>query len=90
MILADFLSRIAIDNGDPSKVVPISFNFLTKLKDHFNHFLKKFLIAARKATKESGIKLPEVHGLSKILNQHEKPEHQKPSLSFLKNHILTL
>ena len=79
MILLDFLSRIAIDNGDPSEVIPTSFNCLTILKDHFNHFLNKFLIAIRKTTKELGIKLPEVHGISKILNPHKKPEHQKPS-----------
>ena len=29
------------------------------------------------STKESGIKLPEIHGISKILNAHKRPEHQK-------------
>ena len=62
MILAHFLSRIAIDGGDPFEVIPISFDCLTVLKDHFNHFLNKFLIATRQTTKESGIKLPEAHG----------------------------
>ena len=77
MILADFLSRIVIDDGDPSEIIPVSFDCLTILKDHFNHFLNKFLIATRKTTEKSGIKLPEVHGISKILNPHKKPEHQK-------------
>ena len=67
MILSDFLSRIAIDDGDPSEVIPTS---LTILQDHFNHFLNKCFIATRKTTKESCIKLPEVHGLRKILNPH--------------------
>ena len=78
MIPADFLSRIAIDDGDPSQVIPISFDCLTILKDHFNHFRNKFLITTRKSTKESGIKLPEIHGIGKIPNPHKKPEHQKP------------
>ena len=38
MILADFLSRIAIDDGGPSEVIPISFNCLTILKDHLTTF----------------------------------------------------
>ena len=79
MILADFLSRIAI---------PISFDCVTTPKNHFNEFLNKFLTARRKTSKELGIKLPEVPGISKILNPHKKPKHQKPSLSFLKNQIL--
>ena len=47
MIPADFLCRIAIDGGDPSEVIPISFYYLIILKDHFSHFLNKFLIATR-------------------------------------------
>ena len=89
VILADFLSRIAIDDGDPSEVILISFDCLAVLKDNFNHFLNKFLIATRETTKESGIKPPEFYGTSKILNTIKKPEHQNQSLSFLKNHILT-
>ena len=68
MILVDFLSRMAIDDGDPSEVIPISFDCLTILKDHFNHFLNNFVITTWKTIKESGIKLPKVHGISKILN----------------------
>ena len=41
MVLVDFLSRNAIDDGDPSELIPISFNCLTILKDHLNHFLNK-------------------------------------------------
>ena len=78
MIIADFLSRIAIDDGDPSEVIPISFNCLTILKDYLNHFLNKFFIATRKTIKESGIKLPEVHGISKILNPHKKLRTSNP------------
>ena len=52
MILADFLSRTTIDDGDPSEVIPVSFDFLTIFKDHFSHFLNKFLITKMKTTKE--------------------------------------
>ena len=41
MILADFLSRIAIEDRDPSEVIPISLNCLTILKEHFNQLLNK-------------------------------------------------
>ena len=78
MILVDFLSRIAVDNGGLSEVIPLSFDCLTLLKDHFNHFLNKVLIVTRKTTKEVDIKLTKVYGIKKILNPHKKPEHQKP------------
>ena len=78
MILTDFLSRIAIDDGDPSKVIPIYFDCRTMLKIHFNYFLNKFLIATRKTTKKGGIKLPEVHGISKILKPHKETRTSKP------------
>ena len=78
MILVDLLSRIAIDDGNQSKVIHISFNCLTILKDHFNDSLNKYWIATRKSTKESGIKVLKVHGISKILYPHKKPEHQIP------------
>ena len=39
MILVDFLSRMAIDDGEPSKVILISFNCLTILKDHLTTLL---------------------------------------------------
>ena len=32
MILCDYLSRIAVDGGDPSKVIPISFNALAQYR----------------------------------------------------------
>ena len=32
MILCDYLSRIAVDKGDPSEVIPISFNALAQYR----------------------------------------------------------
>ena len=32
MILCGYLSRIAIDEGDPSEVIPISFNVLAQYR----------------------------------------------------------
>ena len=35
MILCDFLSRIAVDEGDPMDLVPVSFNAFTILQDYY-------------------------------------------------------
>ena len=35
MILCDFLSRIAVDEGDPMDLVPVSFNTFTILQDYY-------------------------------------------------------
>ena len=35
MILCDFLSRIAVDEGDPMDLVPVSFNTITILQDYY-------------------------------------------------------
>ena len=67
MILCDYLSRIAVDNGDPSEVIPISFNALAQYKLALDHItecfmIKHFMVATRSGTSAAGINLPPVHG----------------------------
>ena len=67
MILCDYLSRIEIDNGDPSEVVPISFNALAQYRLAIDYLAESFMIshfmvATRSGTTAAGIKLPPVHG----------------------------
>ena len=84
MILADFLSRIAVDERDPSICEPISFNVLQLKGEMFNNLVDTFLIATRTVTKGQGISLPAVHGAEKGLDPALKPEHQNRS-----NKVLT-
>ena len=69
MILCDYLSRIAVDNGDP-EVIPISFNALAQYRLAMDHITEPFMIthfmvATRSSTSAAGIKLPPVHGVQK-------------------------
>ena len=70
MILSDYLSRIAVDKGDPSEVIPISFNALAQYRLALDHItecfmIKHFMVATRSATNAAGINLPPVHGAQK-------------------------
>ena len=81
MILCDYLSRIAVDNGDPSEVIPISFNALAQYRLAIDYFTESFMIshvmvATRSGTSDAGIKLPPVHGAQKGLDPALKPESQ--------------
>ena len=42
MILCDYLSRIAVDNGDPEEVIPISFNALVQYRLAMDHITESF------------------------------------------------
>ena len=44
MILCDYLSRIAVDNGDPEEVIPISFNVLAQYRLAMDHITESFMI----------------------------------------------
>ena len=78
MILCDYLSRIAVDNGDPEEVIPISFNALAQYRlaiDHITEsFITNFMVATRSSTSAAGIKLPPVHGAQKGVDPDLKPE----------------
>ena len=81
MILCDYLSRIAADNGDPSEVIPISFNALAQYRLAIDYLAESFMIshfmvATRSSTSVVGIKLPPVHGAQKGIEPALKPESQ--------------
>ena len=88
MILCDYLSRIAVDNGDPEEVIPISFNALAQYSLAMDHITESFMItnfmvATRSSTSAVGIKLPPVHGAQKGVDPDLKPENQAKSKKVL-------
>ena len=88
MILCDYLSRIAVDNGDPGEVIPISFNALAQYRLAIDHITESFMItnfmvATRSSTSAAGIKLPPVHGAQKGVDPDLKPECQAKSKKVL-------
>ena len=65
MILSDFLSRQEIDKSNPHEIIPISFDMKTILNDRYYKVEEekgKYLVQTQSQTKDSGIKIPEVHG----------------------------
>ena len=84
MILCDYLSRIAVDNGDPEEVIPISFNALAQYRLAMvyiteSFMITNFMVATRSSTNAAGIKLPPVHGAQKGVDPDLKPENQAKS-----------
>ena len=78
MILSDFLSRQKHDNSNPHEIILISFNMHNILHEKYYNIGKseKYLIQMYSQTKSSGIKLSEVHGVSKNLDPNIQPEKQ--------------
>ena len=81
MILCDYLSRIAVDKGVPSEVIPISFNALAQYRIALDYvteafMITHFMVATRSATSAAGINLPPVHGTQKGVDPTLKPESQ--------------
>ena len=77
MILSDFLSRPEIDKGNPHEIIPIPFDMKTILNDRYYKVEEekgKYLVETQSQTKESGIKVPEVHGTKKGLDPNLRPE----------------
>ena len=84
MILCDYLSRIAIDEGDPSEVIPISFNALAQYRLVIDYLAEAYMIthfnvATRSSTNAAGINLPLIHGAQKGIDPTLKPESQSKS-----------
>ena len=74
MILSDYLSRQNVDDSNPHKIIPISFNLRTVLQDKYYSLEgenQKCMIQTRSQTKASGVQLPEVHGSRKGLDPHK-------------------
>ena len=76
MILSDFLSRQEKDKSDPHEIIPISFDMKTILNDRYYKVEEegKYLVQTRSQTKDSGIKIPEVHGTKKGIDPNLRPE----------------
>ena len=75
LLLADFLSRIKTDRSDPGEVIPISFiNERQSLGDLTYHLNSGRVM--RSAAIHKGLSMPTIHGHSKQLDPHCKPEHQ--------------
>ena len=94
MILCDYLSRIAVDNGNPDEVIPISFNALAQYRLAMDYIAESFLIShfnvvTRSGTSAAGISLPPVHGAQKGLDPDLEPERQWKSKKILLKPTIT-
>ena len=77
MILIDFLSRQETDKSNLHKIIPISFDMKAILNDRYYNVGEqkgKYLVQTRSQTKDSGIKVPEVHGVEKGVDPNLRPE----------------
>ena len=84
MILCDYLSRITVDDGDPSEVIPISFNALAEYRlaiDYLaeSYMISHFKVATRSSTNAAGINLLPIHGAQKGIDPTLKPESHSKS-----------
>ena len=88
MILRYFLSRQKHNDSDSHEIIPIFLNMLNLLNERYYNIgnLGKYLVQTQSLAKSSGIKLPEVHGVSKGLDPNILPEKQviKPEISKVK------
>ena len=97
MVLSDFLSRHKMERSDPHEIIPISFTLKGLMGNHFYQInntnetrqpkTSKYLIQTRSQAKSGGIKVPEIHGMNKGLDQHIKPGRQR-SLPTLPMHSI--
>ena len=88
MILCDYLSRIDVDRGDPSEVIPISINALAQYRLALDYatecfMITHFMVATRSGTSAAGINLPPVHGAQKAIDPTLKPESQSKTHEIL-------
>ena len=78
MILNDFLSRQKHNGSNPHEIISISLNMHNILHEKYYNIgtSQKYLVKMWSQTRPSGIKLPEVHGVSKTLDPNIQPEKQ--------------
>ena len=77
MILSNFLSGQETDKSDPHEIIPISFDMKAILNDRYYNVEEqegKYLVQTQYQTKDSGIKVPEVHGAKKGVDPNLRPE----------------
>ena len=73
------LSRQDVNDSNPHKIIPISFNLRTVLQDKYYDIegeKEGYMIQTRSQTKASSVQLPEVHGTRKGLDPHKILEKQ--------------
>ena len=73
LILTDFLSQIRSDTSNPEEVLPISFVDMSMTPEPEEYHLN---IRTRSAAKHDGDVPPAVHRHDKLLDPHQKSEHQ--------------
>ena len=83
MILCDFLSRVAVDGGDPMDLVTVAFNTFTILKERYHHMaefksmMAELKVMTRVQRAAAGLAaIPPVHGANKGVDLNLKPEKQ--------------
>ena len=78
MVLSHSLSRQKHDNSNPHEIIPISFNMYSILQEKYYNIgnSERYLGQTQSQAKSSGIKLPEVHSVSKSLDPNIQPEKQ--------------
>ena len=76
MILSDFLSRQRIDKSNPHEIIPISFDMKAILINKYYNVGKenRYLVQTLYQSKDTGVKLPEVHGAEKGIDPDLKPD----------------
>ena len=79
MILSNFLSRETYDDSDLHDIIPMSFNMHNTLHERYykSEAKERYLLQMHSQTKSSGIKLPEVHGVKKILDTNLLSKNRK-------------
>ena len=89
MILSDVLSRQKHDDSNTHEIIPVSFNMQGILKSKYYNLgegrVGKYLVQMRSQAKSSGIKLTEVYGIGKGLDQNIQQEKQVKSNGSYKN-----
>ena len=78
MILSDFLSRKKHKDSNPHEIIPISFSIRNILHEKYYNIgiSEKYLVQMWSQTKSSGIKLLEVHDVSRNWDPSIQPEKQ--------------
>ena len=78
MILSYFLSRQRHVNSNPHEIIHISFNMYNILQEKYYNIgnSARYLVQTWSQSTSSGIKLPEVDGISKSLDPNIQPEKQ--------------
>ena len=78
MVLSDFLSRQRVDKSNLHEIIPISFDMKAILKERYCNVgnESRYLVQSYSQVKDSGIKLPQVHGANKVINPDLRSEKQ--------------